>query len=90
MNNLHQSADLSESVELNLNMPDIVLRALSTAKQLPVWSLEITCHNHPYKWQGEASSAGAATNKAMAELSDSYPDFNRYKARVFTCVQVAA
>lgn len=86
---LVQAADLSEMVELNLNMPDIVTQAMAPKTGL-VWKLDIDCHAAPYKWTGIATSEGAATLKAMADLSDSHPDFNRYKARVVACVQVAS
>lgn len=68
---------------------DLVIRE-ATASTEPIWKLEITCHATPFKWHGPAKSEGVATLKAMADLSDSYPDFNRYKARVTACVQVAA
>lgn len=56
----------------------------------PVWQLEFECHGQPFKWTGIAHSVGLATAKAVADLSDARPEFNRYKARVVSCVQVAA
>ena len=54
------------------------------------YRLEIECHGAPYRWTGAATSESGATSKAMADLSDSHPDFNRYKARVVACIQVAS
>lgn len=87
MTGLHESADLSESIKLNLDMADIARQALAT---YPVWALEVTCHGKPYNWRGMAQSQAVATLKAMADLSDNQPEFNRYKAQVTACVQVAA
>lgn len=77
------------AMRLDLNMPAIVQQAL-TPKAAPVWRLDIDCHAAPYKWTGMATSEGAATLRAMSDLSDSHAEFNRYKARVVACVQVAA
>lgn len=68
-----------------LDMHEVARQALSKKH---VWRLEIECHGAPFHWTGEASSEGAATLKAMADLSDSHPEFNRYKARVSACSQV--
>ena len=81
--------DNSELGDIALNMEEVAAMALAP-KGAPVWRLDIECHGCPFKWTGSASSEGAATLKAMADLSDSHPDFNRYKARVVACVQVAA
>ena len=84
---LHDSADLSESIELKLNMDDVAKQALAS---VPRWAIEVTCHGKSFNWRGMAPSERQAVLIAVAELSDSEPEFNRYKARVTACVQVAA
>lgn len=81
--------DNSELGGIALNMEEVAAMALAP-KGAPVWRLDVECHGCPFKWTGIASSEGTATLKAMADLADSHPDFNRYKARVVACVQVAA
>ena len=57
---------------------------------LPVWQLEFECHGQPYKWTGAAQSGGLAKAQALADLNDYHPAFNRYKAQLIACCEVAA
>jgi len=81
--------DNSDLGDIALDMEKVTAAALAP-KGGPVWKLEIECHGKPFKWTGTAATVGVATLKAMADLSDDQPDFNRYKARVVACVEVAA
>jgi len=67
-----------------------IVRVKSATSADLVWKLEFTCHASLFHWTGTAKTQGIATAKAIADLTDSFPDFNRYKARAVSCVQVAA
>ena len=88
MNTLHDlsNAEYLERFKAPLDMLEVSRLALLGK----VYKLEIDCHGAPYRWTGCATSESSATCKAMADLSDSHPDFNRYKARVTACIQVAS
>lgn len=88
MSTLHDldNSEFIERFKAPLDMAEVSRLALLGK----VYKLEIECHGAPYRWTGTATSEGSATLKAMADLSDSHPDFNRYKARVTACIQVAS
>lgn len=77
---------------VRLDMNQVTATALQgkPAPQLRSWELHIECSGQPFTWKGQALSEGMATLKAMAELADSEPTFNKYNARVMASVERSA
>lgn len=60
-----------------------------TARLSRTYLLEFNEAGAVFKWSGKATSRAAAEFKARAELADQLADFNRYKARLVSCLEAS-
>ena len=61
----------------------------NTARTSRTYLLEFNEAGTVFKWAGKATSRAAAELKARAELSDLSHNFNRYKARLVSCLEAS-